>query len=289
MDQILIKDLLVRGIIGISDRERAQRQDILINISLFTDIRKAGESDDIQNSVNYRTVAKKIIAYVERTARYTVEALATDIARICLEEPGVQRVRVRVEKPGAVRFAASVGVEIEREANDESHPMHQAYLSLGSNIEPVKNILAAIQKLQHAVTVNAVSTIWDTPAVGADGPRFLNATAWISTPLSPVEIKNQVIANIEKELGRIRTEDKYAPRTIDIDLLIYDEQILDQNLWTREFLAIPTAELRPDLVEPKSGLSLNEIAQGMRSRSTALPRPDLLIPPQTPPGDNLPV
>ncbi len=284
MDQILIKDLLVRGIIGISDRERAQRQDILINIILYADIRKGGETDDIQHCVNYRTVAKKTIAYVERSARYTVEALATDIARICLEEPGVQRVRVRVEKPGAVRFSASVGVEIERALSEEKRPMHQAYLSLGSNIEPVKNILLAIEKLRQAVTVNAVSTVWDTPAVGSDGPRFLNATAWISTTYSPVELKKRVIVPIETELGRVRSEDKYAPRTIDIDVLIYDEQILDPNLWTREFLAIPTAELRPDLVEPESGMSLNEIVQGMKTRSSALPRPDLTIPMQNPPG-----
>lgn len=284
MDQILIKDLLVRGIIGITDRERAQRQDILINLILYADIRAGGESDDIQQCVNYRTIAKKTIAYVEHSARFTVEALATDIARICLEEPGVQRVRVRVEKPGAVRFAASVGVEIERALPDESRPMHQAYLSLGSNIEPARNILLAIEKLRQYVTINAVSTVWDTPAVGTEGPRFLNATAWISTPYTPSELKTLVIAPIENELGRVRGEDKYAPRTIDIDVLIYDEQILDQNLWTREFLAIPTAELRPDLTEPTSGMSLNEIVQGMKSRTSALPRPDLAIPMQNPPG-----
>lgn len=114
MDQVLIKDLLVRGVIGISDHERAQPQDILINIVLFADVRKGGETDKIDDCVNYRTVSKKVFAYAEKAARYTVEALASDIARLCLEESGVQGVRVRVEKPGAVRFARSVGVEIER-------------------------------------------------------------------------------------------------------------------------------------------------------------------------------
>lgn len=285
MDQILIKDLLVRGVIGISDRERAQRQDILINITLDADISKAGETDDILHCVNYRTVAKKTIAYVERAARYTVEALATDIARICLEEPGVQRVRVRVEKPGAVRFAQSVGVEIERALPEESKRFHQAYLSLGSNIESAKNILLAIEKLRTAVTVNAISTIWDTPAVGADTSRFLNASAWVSTQYSARELKDIVIAGIEKELGRVRTADKYAPRTIDIDILIYDEQVLDSNLWVREFLVIPTAELRPDLEDPVTGLTLNQIAQSMRTKTSALPRLDLSIPRQTPPDE----
>ena len=115
MDQVFIKDLLVRGIIGINDWEREKPQEIAINIVLFGDLHKAGESDDIADTINYRTVTKKVQAHAETAARLTVEALAADLARLCLEEPGVQKVRVRVEKPGAVRFARSVGVEIERE------------------------------------------------------------------------------------------------------------------------------------------------------------------------------
>jgi FolB domain-containing protein len=114
MDQVFIKDLLVRGIIGINDWERVTIQDILINIVLFVDLRRAGETDDIADCVNYRTVSKKVQAHTENAKRLTVEALAADIARLCLEDPHVQKVRVRVEKPAAVRFSQSVGVEIER-------------------------------------------------------------------------------------------------------------------------------------------------------------------------------
>jgi len=115
MDQTFIKDLLVRGVIGISEKERSQPQDILINVVLYGDITRAGQTDDIEDCINYRTIAKKIIAHVESIQRYTVEALATDLANLCLETHTVHKVRVRVEKPGAVRFAASVGVEIERQ------------------------------------------------------------------------------------------------------------------------------------------------------------------------------
>ncbi len=114
MDKTFIRDLLVYGIIGVNEWERQTLQPIRINIELFGDQRRAAASDDIADCINYRTVAKKVRAHVETAARYTVEALAQDIADLCLAEPGVQRVRVRVEKPGAVRFAASVGVEIER-------------------------------------------------------------------------------------------------------------------------------------------------------------------------------
>lgn len=114
MDQIIIRDLVARGIIGINDWEREKAQEILINITLFTDLHKAGETDNLAYSVNYRTIAKRVQAHAESAQRLTVEALSADIARICLDDPGVQRVRVRVEKPHAVRFAHSVGVEIER-------------------------------------------------------------------------------------------------------------------------------------------------------------------------------
>jgi FolB domain-containing protein len=114
MDKVFIKDLLVRGVIGVSERERSQPQDIVINITLFTDISKAGITDDIENCVNYRTVAKTVIAHAESVNRFTVEALATDLAKICLDFPDVREVTVRVEKPGAVRFSKSVGVEIHR-------------------------------------------------------------------------------------------------------------------------------------------------------------------------------
>jgi len=114
MDQVIIKDLLVRGIIGINDWEREKPQDILINIVLSADLKKAGETDDISHSVNYKTIAKKAQVKAETAQRLTVEALAEDIAKLCLAEPGVLIARVRVEKPNAVRFARSVGVEVER-------------------------------------------------------------------------------------------------------------------------------------------------------------------------------
>lgn len=118
MDQVFITDLIARGIIGINEWEREKPQEISINIVLFADLHKAGSSDNIQDSVNYRTVAKKVLAHAETAQRQTVEALAADIVRLCLEQPGVQQVRVRVEKPGAVRFSRSVGIEIERSKED---------------------------------------------------------------------------------------------------------------------------------------------------------------------------
>ena len=118
MDQVFITNLVARGIIGVNDWEREQPQDILINILLFIDLHQAGQSDDVNDSVDYRSVAKKVLAHAETARRLPVEALAADLAQLCLEVARVEKVRIRVEKPGAVRFSRSVGVEIERAKED---------------------------------------------------------------------------------------------------------------------------------------------------------------------------
>jgi D-erythro-7,8-dihydroneopterin triphosphate epimerase len=117
-DQIQIKDLLLRTIIGINEEERRDRQDILISIVLHADTRLAGASDKIEDAVNYRTIAKRVIKQVEESSFHLVEKMAAEIAAICLEDVRVEAVDVRVEKPGALRFARSVGVEIHRTRSD---------------------------------------------------------------------------------------------------------------------------------------------------------------------------
>jgi FolB domain-containing protein len=119
MDKIIIRDLLLRGIVGINPDERVKKQDILINITLYADIRRAAASDDIAHAVNYKSITKRVIEHVEASSDHLVEKLVTDISRIVLTEfEGVERAQVRVEKPTALRFAQSVGIEIERSRED---------------------------------------------------------------------------------------------------------------------------------------------------------------------------
>lgn len=114
MDRILIRDLGVRCIIGINDQERREKQDVVINLALYADLRRAGRSDRFDDAVDYRALKKRIVALVEGSQRFLLEALAEDIAQECLAHPAVAQVRVRVDKPAALRFARSVGVEIRR-------------------------------------------------------------------------------------------------------------------------------------------------------------------------------
>jgi len=120
MDKIIIRDLVARGIIGVNDWEREKAQEILINIVAFGDTRRAGMSDKLADCIDYRALARRAREHAEAAARHTVEALANDLADLCLQDAAISRVIVRVEKPGAVRFSASVGVEIERGREGEN-------------------------------------------------------------------------------------------------------------------------------------------------------------------------
>ena len=118
LDRIHIRDLRLRCVIGVDDEERREKQDVVIQATMWIDLRQAGQSDNLADTVNYRTVKKSIVSAVEASRFRLVEALAERIAELCLENPLVARVRVCVDKPGALRFARSVGVEILRERVD---------------------------------------------------------------------------------------------------------------------------------------------------------------------------
>jgi dihydroneopterin aldolase/D-erythro-7,8-dihydroneopterin triphosphate epimerase len=113
-DWIHIRDLRARCIVGINPDERVNKQDVVVNLTLRADLRRAGQSDDIADTVDYKAVKQTVLALVEGSSFFLVERLAEAIASACLAQPGVLSVRVLVEKPAALRFARTVGVEIVR-------------------------------------------------------------------------------------------------------------------------------------------------------------------------------
>jgi 2-amino-4-hydroxy-6-hydroxymethyldihydropteridine diphosphokinase len=152
---------------------------------------------------------------------------------------------------------------------------HLAYLCLGSNIEPVTNLRKAIDLLRQHTRLLALSTCWESAAVGSPGPNFLNIGALVATPLDAAALKEQVLARIETELGRTRSADKYAPRTIDIDITVFDGQVLDADIWRRVYLALIFAEMLPGLRHPDSGETLAEIARRLLEKNPAIPHPEM--------------
>lgn len=114
MDKIVIRELAARCILGISDDERRDKQDVVVNLVIHAELGRAGRSDALGDGVDYRALKKRVLALVEGSSFRLLEALAEAIARACLEIPGVERIDVCVDKPGALRFAKSVAVELTR-------------------------------------------------------------------------------------------------------------------------------------------------------------------------------
>jgi D-erythro-7,8-dihydroneopterin triphosphate epimerase len=113
-DKIIISGLVARCIIGAWDEERREKQDVVIDLVIGTDLSKAAKTDNIRQALDYRALKKKVLRLVERSSYRLLEALAEAIAALCLKEPKVERITVKVEKPSALRFAKSVAVEITR-------------------------------------------------------------------------------------------------------------------------------------------------------------------------------
>lgn len=155
---------------------------------------------------------------------------------------------------------------------------------MGSNIEPTHNLPAAVELLNARTNVLAVSNTYESAPVGyADQDRFCNAAVLLETAESAFDLKQQVLRPIEDQLGRVRDpENKNGPRTIDLDIALFNDEtfdcggqrIPDPEIETRSFLAIPLAELASDYRHPVTGQTLVEIARQF-SRDELRPRPDI--------------
>jgi 2-amino-4-hydroxy-6-hydroxymethyldihydropteridine diphosphokinase len=160
--------------------------------------------------------------------------------------------------------------------------MNRAYLLLGSNIDAAHNLPRAVAILAEAGHVRAVSSVYETAPVGrADQASFLNAAILLETRLGPVELKGAVIRRLEERLGRVRDPaDRNAPRTIDVDILLWNEMVgeilgrvvPDPDILRYAHVAVPLAEIAPDLIHPVMGERLADIARGLW---TGDPRPPI--------------
>jgi len=158
-----------------------------------------------------------------------------------------------------------------------THSIEPVLLSLGSNIEPDRNLLAATKLLAHHVQVVAASRVYETlPVGGSRGPVFLNAAVEIRCDLGPGPLKYQVLRPIEEALGRVRSDDRNAPRTIDMDISLYGDRVVhepgtqleipDPEILRRAHVAIPLADVAPGLPHPVVGRTLAEIAGRFEGR-----------------------
>jgi len=144
---------------------------------------------------------------------------------------------------------------------------HLAYLNLGSNIQPETNLPKALNLLSEYGEVLQVSSVWESEAVGATGPNYLNVCAAFRSSFPRAALKEQVIQSIEAQLGRKRSANKYASRTIDIDIVVFDDEFLNQESWKLAYVVVPLAEIYPEYRNRETGETVSEIATRLRQRA----------------------
>jgi len=155
---------------------------------------------------------------------------------------------------------------------------HQVCLLLGSNIEPEVNIPKAMNLLQEKLTFLRVSSVWESASADCCYPDYLNLAVLVSTPMDAIQLKEQVLRPLEAQMGRVRTEDKNASRPIDIDIILFDGELRDPNLWQHVHRAIPVGEIFPDFCS-ETGESLKDIARRLALSTPIQIRKDISISP----------
>lgn len=261
-DKIILEGLEIECVIGIFDWERETRQMVSIDFELECDSAEAAKSDNIKDAVDYKSITKQIISLVEPSEFYLIETMAENIADVCLGVEGVNKATVRVSKPGAVRGSKNVSVKITRPRTD-----HVIYLGVGGNIEPDKNIPEGLLLLRSRFDVTKISPTYRSKAFGVEDeqPDYHNLAVGAGTDKDLFAVRAE-LRWIEEIMGRKRTIDRFAPRTLDIDLLLYDDllirdegsQLPHEQLLTQQFVYMPMMEIAPDLIVPGRGKALKD-------------------------------
>lgn len=267
MDQIKIKRLEVFAKHGVFTEENVLGQKFLISATLYCDTGKAGNTDQLEDSVNYAAVAQLIEEETKQETFRLLERLAWHLAKkILLTFSQIQKVDIEIEKPWAPIMLPldTVSVCISREWNT-------AYLSIGSNMgDKQENLMNAIRLLDEdpLTKVTKKSSFITTKPVGyTEQDDFLNAALEVKTLHAPQELL-ELIHSIEQELKRVR-KIHWGPRTIDLDIILYNDRIVQTDnliiphieMANRLFVLEPLCEIAPYVIHPvlkESMLSLKK-------------------------------
>jgi len=266
-DYIVLTGLKVPCVIGIFDWERKQKQDVLLDLKFKTDARKAAFHDRIEDALDYKKIAKSTISFVEKSKFKLVETLAEKLADLLLKQFNIQEIHLRVSKPGAVRGSQNIGVEITRKKIGFREEL--VYFSLGSNIEPAVHLRNALKAINEKFGLTAISHIYETSPVGNRKKQnnYWNMVVAVDTYNSPKEIRAWIVG-LEKKWGRTRTKDRYASRTLDVDLISWKNLIIKGNGFSlphpdiskKAFILYPLLEIAPQLEIAGLNKSMVELA-----------------------------
>ncbi len=244
LSKIEVQKLRLRAFIGFMDWEKEKLQDLVISFSLKYDTKNASQSDDIGDAVDYKKLTKQIIEMVDNKSFHLIESLADKIYENILDySPFIQDIFVRVEKPHALRFSDNVLVEIS-----SADRLNRFVVALGSNIDSDNNFSRALEKLQKlGHVVKRTEFIITKPLKYEDQDDFLNGAVLLISSLGLHQLKME-LKQIESTLGRVRTDNKNAPRVIDLDVITFNGRVIDEDIEELPFLIDFVNNLEPKAI-----------------------------------------
>jgi 2-amino-4-hydroxy-6-hydroxymethyldihydropteridine diphosphokinase len=272
-DYIVLTGLKVPCIIGIFDWERKIKQDVVIDLKFPCEIQRAAARDSIRETVDYKKIAKSVIAFVGKSKFQLVETLAEKLAAYLMDDLRLPEVYLSVSKPGAIRGSKNVGIEIHRTSSRGAAGF--VFLGMGSNIEPKKHLEAALESIQREYPLAGLSHVYETSPVGFKRqPPFWNLVAAIQTDEEP-RILRKRLERLEKENGRVKKGKTYGPRTLDVDLILWKNLVRKGGAFplphpdveSKAFVLFPLLEICPNLLHPSLGKPMVELAACFRDFS----------------------
>lgn len=273
-DHIFLTGLKVPCIIGIFEWERKRKQDVVIDLKFPCDIRRASQRDFINDTVDYKKIAKFAIAFVEKSRFKLIETLTEQLARLLLENFSLSEIDVAISKPGAIRGSQNVGIRIHR-ISDKMGLRNNIFFGLGSNINPQKNLENALHEIQKKYTIVGLSHIYETsPVGGVKQPSFWNLVVAVEGG-EQLKTIQPWIRNLEKKAGRQRSSIAFGPRTLDVDLLLWGNHIEKSKYFslphpdipTKAFVLFPLSEICPNLIHPSFKKPIIELAAQFRDQT----------------------
>lgn len=270
-DQIQIKNLECYGYHGVLAEEQRLGQPFIFDVSLFLDTSIAAKQDDLNKTVNYAEVCQYIKKYMEQEKCKLIETVAEQLAKgLLLHFPLVREIILTIKKPQAPipMIFETVQLTINRK-------WHGVYFGIGSNMgDKKKNIETAIYMFQTDKNCRNVtsSTLYTTKPYGVtEQDDFVNGAFYIETLYTPAELL-AFIQRIEQELHRVRTM-HWGPRTIDVDILLYDEEIIHTKnlciphteMTQRDFVLIPLEEIAPYAYHPVYQKTVSQLLQQLKA------------------------
>lgn len=267
MDQIKIENLEVFAKHGVFPEENVLGQKFLISACLHTDTRRAGQTDDLKESIHYGEVCHFMDRYMREHTFQLIERAAEMLAQeLLLTIPHLEKLELEIKKPWA-----PVGLSVEYVSVKIARQWHRAYIALGSNLGERKQYLdAGVKALDEAggCSVVRVSSWLVTPPYGmTEQPDFLNGCLELKTLLEPEELL-EALHRIEKEAGRERIL-RWGPRTLDLDIIFYDDLVWESenlciphvDMHRRDFVLRPLCEIAPYKRHPITGITVKEMLE----------------------------